>query len=105
MVTRFCPYGARMVAFCVSKMRERMGVIQVYLFSRVCRPHLHGVASVSMYGQSFSRCKYAPGPMWSADFGTPSLLFAIVGSWSRRGPLSHSGCFVRILDTSVVAVT
>ena len=104
-MTRFCPYGARMDMFCVSEMQQRIGVIQVYLCSRVCWPCLHSVASVSVYGRSFSRCKYAPGPMWSADLGMPSLSLAVAGSRSQHGPLSHSRCFARILDTSVVAVT
>src|SRR5260221_11420509 len=102
--TRFIPYGARIDAFLVEEIDWRIAVIHGYLASRECRPRFHGVASVKPDGRSLSGCWYRLGPMWSREFERSSRFLETEGRQSRRGLLSHSGCFARIVETSVVEV-
>ena len=105
--TRFVPYGARINMFSMEEMVWRMGMIHGYLASREHCLCFYDVASVKLDGWSLSGCQYALSPMWSREVENIEISSKFLEtegrqSWYRL--LSHSGCFARIVETSVAKV-
>ena len=93
-----------MDAFLLKVMDWRVNVIHRYFSSRKCCPCFHDVASIKLDGRRFSGCSNALSPMWSRVFKSSSKFWETVGRHSQCGLLSHSGCFARMVETSVVDV-